>query len=110
MKSQKTLQWDIQASNDDVMVVLSGDLTRNTLSPLWEQRASFLQPELKQCIYWDLKHLQQIDSAGLTLFLELLHFYAKNNKNYIINIPNSITNLAQLFDLQEWLAQFTTQS
>ncbi|MBR0573805.1 MULTISPECIES: STAS domain-containing protein [Pasteurellaceae] len=108
MKSQKILQWNIQVNNDGLVVVLSGNLTRNTLFSLWEQRASFLQPELKQCIYWDLEYLKEIDSAGFTLLMELLHFYAKNNKNYIINVPNSITNLAQLFDLQEWLEQFTT--
>lgn len=40
---QKTLQWDIQQNNESLFVKLSGELTRNTLLPLWKQRASYLQ-------------------------------------------------------------------
>lgn len=100
------LQWDIQQNNESIIVQLFGDLTRNTLLPLWKQRASFLSPKANQHIYWDLKSLNHIDSAGFTLLAELLNHYQKQNQNCIINTPVTIKNLADLFDLDEWFSQF----
>ncbi|MDP8177761.1 NTP binding protein (Contains STAS domain) [Pasteurella skyensis] len=107
MKLPKPLHWNIQQDSDSLTVVLSGNLIRDTLSPIWEQRASFLTLTSEQSIYWDLGQISAIDSAGLTLLIELLHFYSKTNVNRVINVPDSIFDLAQLFDLQEWLDQFT---
>lgn len=45
---QKILQWDIQQNNESLFVKLSGELTRDTLLPLWKQRALFyLQSRIK---------------------------------------------------------------
>lgn len=100
------LQWHIQQNNESVMIQLSGEFTRNTLRPLWQQRAAFLVPKANQHIYWDLKSLEKMDSAGFTLFAELLNQYQKNNPNCLINVPESVKNLAALYDLSDWFSQF----
>lgn len=105
-QTHSSLHWHIQQNNESVIVELVGDLTRNTLLPLWKQRHLFLSPKANQHIYWDLKYLNQVDSAGFTLLVELLNHYQKQNSNCIINAPLSIYNLAELFDLEEWLSQF----
>lgn len=106
MKPQKTLQWDVQQNNESLFVKLSGELTRDTLFPLWKQRASFLSPKGNQHIYWDLKELERVDSAGFTLLAELLNHYQKQIPNGLINIPKTVKTLAELFDLSEWLNRF----
>lgn len=106
MQSQKILQWGVQQNNESLFVKLSGELTRNTLLPLWKQRASFLSPTSNQHIYWDLKELTRIDSAGFALLVELLNFYRNSAPNCLINTPNFVKTLAELFDLDEWLAPF----
>lgn len=106
MQTKNPLQWDIQQNNESLMVRLFGDLTRNTLLPLWKQRASFLSPKAHQHIYWDLHGLTGIDSAGFTLLAELLNRYQKQNPSYLINTPESLKNLAALFDLSAWLSPF----
>ncbi|MCK3654723.1 NTP binding protein (Contains STAS domain) [Pasteurellaceae bacterium Macca] len=106
MTVKNPLQWHIQQNNETLFVQLSGELTRNTLLPLWKQRASFLSPKMNQNIYWDLKSLTQIDSAGFTLLAEILHHYQKKNANYLINTPQFVKGLADLFDLSNWFSSF----
>lgn len=103
---QKTLQWDIQQNNEILFVKLSGELTRDTLLPLWKQRASFLSPNANQKLYWDLKEISRVDSAGFTLLAELLHHYHKMIPNSLINTPDSVKTLADLYDLDGWFEQF----
>ncbi|UTH26356.1 STAS domain-containing protein [Actinobacillus suis] len=105
MKPQKTLQWGVQQNNESLFVKLSGELTRDTLLPLWKQRAS-LSPKGNQHIYWDLKDLERVDSAGFTLLAELLNHYQKQTPNWLINSPETVKTLAELFDLSEWLNRF----
>ncbi|MDH2924182.1 phospholipid transport system transporter-binding protein [Nicoletella semolina] len=104
MKNQ--LQWRTQQNNESLIVELMGEFTRDTLLPLWNQRDSFLHPEANQHIYWDLKHLVKIDSAGFTLLTELLHHYQKRHSNCVINAPEKLKALADLFDLSDWFSQF----
>lgn len=103
MNAQKSLQWSVQKNHEHLLVMLSGDLTRDTLLPLWGQRASFLSPNEGQDIYWDLKKLARIDSAGFVLLAEMLCFYQKKNQNCLVNTPDSVVALAELFNLQGWL-------
>ncbi|AHG74994.1 lipid asymmetry maintenance protein MlaB [Mannheimia varigena] len=103
---QKTLQWDIQRNNESLFVKLSGELTRDTLLPLWKQRASFLSLNGQKYLYWDLKDLARVDSAGFTLLADLLNHYHKIIPNSLINTPDSIKTLADLYDLDNWLEQF----
>lgn len=106
MYAKNPLQWHIQQNNESVIVRLSGELTRDTLLPLWQQRAVFLSPTANQHLYWDLKELTRIDSAGFTLLAELLHHYQKQNQNCIINVPDSVQKLAELYDLADWFSPF----
>ncbi len=106
MKPQKTLQWSILHNNESLVVELSGELTRDTLLPLWKQRASFLSTRKNQHIYWDLKAISRIDSAGFVLLTELLHFYGKQTSNHLIHVPNVVKTLADLYDLDQWLNSY----
>ena len=106
MKTQNALQWSVQQNNESLCVKLSGKLTRDTLLPLWKQRASFLSPKSNQHIYWDLKELTRVDSAGFTLLAELLNHYQKLTPNCLVNTPEVITTLAELFDLSDWLKPY----
>ncbi|MBF0784091.1 STAS domain-containing protein [Muribacter muris] len=106
MNAKSPLKWDIQQNNESLMVQLSGELTRDTLLPLWKQRASFLSPKANQHIYWDLKSLTQIDSSGFTLLAELLNHYQKQNCNSVINPPDTVKKLAALFGLSAWFSPF----
>lgn len=106
MQNQNLLQWDVQQNSESLIVNLSGELTRNTLLPLWKQRAAFLSPKKGQQIYWNLQGLRSLDSAGFTLFAELLNQYQKNHINCVINPPESLKKLAELFDLSHWLLPF----
>ncbi len=106
MKLQKTLQWSISNNNESLIVELSGELTRNTLLPLWKQRASFLSCRKNQHIYWNLKALERIDSAGFVLLIELLHYYSGQTSNYLISVPNVVKTLAELYGLEQWLAPY----
>ena len=42
MQQTQSLRWASQVNNDRITLQLSGELSRNTLLPLWQQRASFL--------------------------------------------------------------------
>lgn len=106
MQSKNPLQWDIQQNSESLMVQLFGELTRDTLLPLWKQRASFLSPKAQQHIYWDLQGLTEVDSAGFTLLAEFLNQYQQGNPNSLIHTPDSIKGLAALFGLSDWLAPF----
>lgn len=106
MQTKNPLQWRIQQNNESVIIQLFGDLTRDTLLPLWQQRASFLSPKANQHLYWDLKNLQRLDSAGFTLLAELLNHYQKHNRSCLINTPDAIKSLVELFDLTEWFSPF----
>ncbi|QGM80222.1 STAS domain-containing protein [Otariodibacter oris] len=106
MKDQKSLEWKIQQNNDSLIIQLIGELTRDTLMPLWDKRDSLFTPKPNQHVYWDLKLLDHIDSAGFTLFTELLNHYNQHSTNCIINTSNCVKNLADLFDLSDWLGNF----
>lgn len=106
MQNQNSLKWNIQQNSESLIVNLSGELTRDTLLPLWKQRASFLSLKKEQQIYWNLQGLNEIDSAGFTLLAELLNQYEKTHINYVINPPESLKKLAELFDLSRWLSPF----
>ncbi len=105
MTVSKSFNWQIEQADNKVVVHLSGDLTRNTLSPLWAQRGSLLSNYACDHIHWDLNEVAIIDSAGLALLVELLHLY-QNKINYLINLPKSINDLAILFGLEDWLNTF----
>ena len=106
MKPEKTLQWSVFQNNESLVVQLKGELTRATLCPLWEQRASFLHTNANQALYWDLAQLARIDSAGFAFLTELLNHYGKQTKNSLIHVPEVIKTLAELYGLNDWIKQY----
>ena len=106
MKPEKTLQWSVFQNNESQVVQLKGELTRATLRPLWEQRASFLQTNANQSLYWDLAQLARIDSAGFAFLTELLNHYGKQTKNSLIHVPEVIKPRAELYGLNDWIKQY----
>lgn len=106
MQTKQTLHWTVRQNSESLMINLSGELTRDSLLPLWKQRASFLPQLAHQIIYWDLGNLTRIDSAGFALLTELLHHYRQQTQNVLLNPPKELKTLAALFNLQDWLNPF----
>ncbi|OOF52830.1 STAS domain-containing protein [Rodentibacter trehalosifermentans] len=105
-----TLNWDLTQNNDKIALRFFGELSRNTLLPLWQQRASFLsESKLNQpIIEWDLTEITKIDSAGFALLCDFLHDSQKlpNKTVYLVNPPQQLLTLADLVNLSEWITAF----
>ncbi|WP_455483466.1 STAS domain-containing protein [Haemophilus parahaemolyticus] len=106
MKPENTLQWSVSQNNESLVVQLKGELTRTTLRPLWEQRASFLSVKANQVIYWNLEQISRIDSAGFALLTELLNYYEKQTQISLIHVPQVFKTLAELYGLIDWVKQY----
>ena len=64
------LKWDLIQNNDKIALQLSG-LSRYTLLPLWQQRASLSEKQNNQSlIEFDLTEINRIDSAGFALLCD----------------------------------------
>ncbi|MCS3406951.1 lipid asymmetry maintenance protein MlaB [Serratia sp. AKBS12] len=79
-------------------LVLSGDLDRETLLPLWQQRGSLLAGKTAV----DVAQLQRVDSSGLAL---LVHLCAQQQRQgvelQIIGATDRLKTLITLYNLQE---------
>ncbi|MXN89092.1 lipid asymmetry maintenance protein MlaB [Pasteurella canis] len=112
MKALKSLTWAINKNDDKIAFQLIGELSRDTLLPLWEQRASFLSAEKLSMsyIYWDLSQVNRIDSAGFALLCDFLQYCqttVKREQRIILkNVPSQFFTLADLFGLSAWIATF----
>ena len=104
------LKWDLIQNNDKIAFQLSGELSRNTLLPLWHQRASFLSEKLanQSIIEFDLTNIKRIDSAGFALLCDFLHDSEQlpNKKVRLINPPEQLLTLADLVNLSHWIGTF----
>lgn len=104
------LKWDLIQNNDKIALQLSGELSRNTLLPLWQQRASFLSEQLanQSIIEFDLTNIKRIDSAGFTLLCDFLHDSEQlaNEEVRLINPPEQLLTLADLVNLSHWIGTF----
>lgn len=104
------LNWDLIQNNDKIALRFCGELSRNTLLPLWQQRASFLsEAKLNQpIIEWDLSGIKRIDSAGFALLCDFLHSSQRlpNKKVRLVNPPQQLLTLADLVNLSDWIAAF----
>ena len=104
------LKWDLIQNNDKIALQLSGALSRNTLLPLWQQRASFLSEKLanQSTIEFDLTNIKRIDSAGFALLCDFLHDSEQlpNKKVRLINPPEQLLTLADLVNLSHWIGTF----
>ena len=50
MQETQSLHWESQVNDGKMTLQLSGELSRNTLLPLWQQRASFLLEDRKSVV------------------------------------------------------------
>ena len=105
------LKWDLIQNNDKIALQLSGELSRNTLLPLWQQRgASFLSEKLanQSTIEFDLTNIKRIDSAGFALLCDFLHDSEQltNKKVRLINPLEQLLTLADLVNLSHWIGTF----
>ena len=104
------LKWDLIQNNDKIALQLSGELSRNMLLPLWQQRASFLSEKLanQSTIEFDLTNIKRIDSAGFALLCDFLHDSEQlpNKKVRLINPPEQLLTLADLVNLSHWIGTF----
>lgn len=117
MQAEK-LEWSAMQNDDRIALRLVGELSRDTLLPLWkeftqrQQRFVFLsQTQMTdKDIYWDLAEISRIDSAGFALFCQMIADCRKvqsTEKNlYLENIPTQLLTLADLFNLDNWLKPF----
>ncbi|MDO5053759.1 lipid asymmetry maintenance protein MlaB [Pasteurella oralis] len=112
MKTVKSLTWAIKQNDDNITLQFIGELSRDTLLPLWEQRASFLSAEKRNTsyIFWDLSQVSRIDSAGFALLCDFLQYcqtVVKQEYHIVLkNAPSQLFTLADLFGLSAWIATF----
>ncbi|EFL92311.1 cytoplasmic protein with a STAS domain [Candidatus Regiella insecticola LSR1] len=87
------LNWQLQTNS----LLLQGDLDRDTLLPLWQQRNKLLTDI--DCI--DVTQLHRVDSAGLALLVHLIHFKSQqqNIKLAISGISDQLATLIKLYNL-----------
>ena len=104
------LNWDLAQIDDKLSLRLNGELSRNTLLPLWQQRAAFLSVEkLSQShIEFDLTNLTRIDSAGFALLCDFLNFALRlpHKKVSLKNPPNQLLTLSDLVNLKDYINSF----
>lgn len=81
-----SLSWQFEQSR----LLLIGELTEGTLSPLWQQRQTFLNA--LTCI--DLVSLTRVDSAGIALLVNFHQAAAKPTK-----LTGASTQVKQMLDL-----------
>ena len=116
MQETQSLHWESQVNDGKMTLQLSGELSRNTLLSLWQQRASFLlEGQLDgQMIVWDLSQITRIDSAGFALLCDFLQhnqtLLTKAQRQILQNPPSQLLTLADLFGLSDWIAQFIPQN
>lgn len=84
----------------DNCLYISGEISVRTLTPAIYQQ--FIQqiklPEIKII---DFQHSTKVDSVGLALLITVKRYVA--NKITVLSIPNSIQDLAKLYEIQDWI-------
>ncbi|WP_044470555.1 STAS domain-containing protein [Mannheimia massilioguelmaensis] len=118
MQAEKHLKWAAVQNDDRIAFQLAGELSRDTLLPLWnefqkrQQRSSFLSEKqiVDQNITWDLAQVSRIDSAGFALLCDLINYCQKTQQPgktlYLENVPSQLLTLAELVGLADWLKPY----
>ena len=104
------LNSDLKKNDDKIALLLSGELSRNTLLPMWQQRDVFLSANAldKTVVEWDLSGIQHIDSAGFAALCDFLRECQMLNKTVrLVYPPKQLLTLADLVGLSDWIANFT---
>ena len=111
MQQAKSLTFEWLENDDKIALRFGGELSRNTLLPLWQQRAVFFQAAQNfALIEWDLAQLARIDSAGFALLCDFLRFrqtQAPQQQQRLIHFSDQLLTLADLYGLSQWIRQFT---
>jgi phospholipid transport system transporter-binding protein len=88
------LRWQSQQNT----LVLQGELDRETLLPLWQQRGSLLVDKT----HIDVSQLQHVDSSGLALLVHFRELRARQGVSLtIIGISDRLLTLIDLYNLQD---------
>lgn len=89
-----TLRWHL----DDSAIRLSGELDRETLLDLWQQRTSVM----KQIDVIDVSALERVDSAGLALLVHLRQIAQEQGTTpRFQGITDKLQSLITLYNLQQ---------
>ncbi|MEJ4046072.1 lipid asymmetry maintenance protein MlaB [Erwinia sp. SLM-02] len=88
------LSWKVESG----LLRLSGELERETLLPLWQQRDALMQ----QADIIDVSSLERVDSAGLALLVHLRQIVLQRGKTArFTGITDKLLSLITLYNLQE---------
>jgi len=91
------LSWQSEATT----LRLSGVLDRETLLPLWQQRASLLAEKSTL----DVAGLERVDSAGLALLVNLVGQQQQQGKPLqLAGVSQQLNTLIGLYNLEPLLA------
>ncbi|PJG84625.1 STAS domain-containing protein [Conservatibacter flavescens] len=110
--NQQSLQWVALSQENTLVLQLSGELSRNTLLPLWSQHETILASHAvaNKHIHWDLSQITRIDSAGFAFLCELLQHSQSvqtvGTNVRLIGAPSQLFTLSDLFGLSTWIKPF----
>lgn len=93
-----SLRWQVEAG----VLRLAGELDRDTLLPLWQQRATLMQ----QAESIDVSGLDRVDSPGLALLVHL-HETARRQGRAprFTGITDKLASLITLYNLQKIIVE-----
>lgn len=92
------LRWEI----DSDRLSLFGELERETLLPLWQQR----QAAMQSVAVIDVSGLNRVDSGGLALLVHLRQLAIENGKSpRFTGITDKLCSLITLYNLQSIIVE-----
>ncbi len=88
------LSWQSQQET----LVLQGELDRETLLPLWQQREALLADKT----HIDVSQLQRVDSSGLALLVHFRELRSQQGVSLtIIGVSDRLSTLIELYNLRD---------
>ncbi|OVZ99424.1 MULTISPECIES: lipid asymmetry maintenance protein MlaB [Yersinia] len=88
------LSWQSQQET----LVLRGELDRETLLPLWQQREALLADKTRI----DVSQLQRVDSSGLALLVHFRELRSKQGVSLAITgVSDRLSTLIDLYNLRQ---------
>jgi len=92
------LRWQVEVDR----LTLAGELERETLLPLWQQRAEVMG----RVEIIDVAGLQRVDSGGLALLVHLRQIVlARGKAPRFTGITDKLRSLITLYNLQKIIAE-----
>ncbi|MBE2895010.1 STAS domain-containing protein [Spirabiliibacterium falconis] len=101
------MQWRTAPTAIGAKLTLIGDLTRDSLLPLWQARETLT--DTVECLDIELAELATLDSAGFALLCDIIHFYAQKSQVRLHHAPAILRDLALLYELNKWLDAFIVE-